>query len=301
MEQMEQARAEAEGRRLLAAAYGSLPGGQAGTDLLDAVRRRHARGRRVRVLVPAGVTAAAAAAAAAVTLLSVAAAPSARAAVTSAVTKTAAGSFRVSIVSTLRDMGGGPAQWRATAAFDPTRRTGVLVAGHLRELYVGSHAYLHLTPPPPGSKPGHDKPWYEQPLQPLQFSSAKAALPWDYNADQILDPRALLHLLKSGATVRDEGPVSGPGWTGTKYIFTVRHPVSIVTSFSATVYIDSSGRIRHLAQTTVFTPEPLRSGGPKVAGVSTLDLNFSDFGTPVRVTAPPASEVENGHGIIIIG
>ena len=44
------------------------------------------------------------------------------------------------------------------------------------------------------------------------------------NSDRPFNPQALLAILKSGATVLDEGSVSGPGWAGTRYKFTVSHP-----------------------------------------------------------------------------
>ena len=95
--------------------------------------------------------------------------------------------------------------------------------------------------------------------------------------------------------------MSGPGWTGTKYGFTVRHPVSIVESINGTVYVDSKGRLRQLAQSVMFAPESTSAGRPAdPAEVLVLDFTFSDFNARVPVTAPPASQVFNGKGRMII-
>lgn len=122
--------------------------------------------------------------------------------------------------------------------------------------FVGGHAYLRM---PHLQSPG-GKPWLEQPI--LSSGLAASELAWDYNADRPINPGALLGLLKSASTISDEGPASGPGWTGTKYGFTVRHPVSIVETIAGTVYVDSEGRLRQLAQSVTFAPEPTAAGKP---------------------------------------
>jgi len=112
--------------------------------------------------------------------------------------------------------------------------------------------------------------------------------------------RALFALLKSGAKVLDEGSVSGPGWTGTRYRFTVPHPegtAGIVDRITCTVDVDSQGHIRSLAQTTVF----VASGKPGTAGemIYTTDFTFSDFGIRFSVTPPPASQIAHDIGVAI--
>src|SRR5579859_1263655 len=65
----------------------------------------------------------------------------------------------------------------------------------------------------------------------------------DCGSQEAVDPGALLALLKSAGTVTGEGPATGPGWTGTKYGFTV--PASGgVSSATGTVYVDSQGEVR---------------------------------------------------------
>jgi hypothetical protein len=107
-------------------------------------------------------------------------------------------------------------------------------------------------------------------------------------------------LLKSGAKVLHEGSVSGPGWTGTRYRFTVSHPAGtggVVDSFTCTVDVDSQGHIRSLAQTAVF----VASGKPGTAGkmIYTADFTFSDFGTRFSVTPPPASQINRDLGVAV--
>jgi hypothetical protein len=59
--------------------------------------------------------------------------------------------------------------------------------------------------------------------------------------------------------------------------------------------VDSQGRIRHLAQITVF----VASGKPGTAGKATYtaDFTFSDFGIRFSVTPPPASQISPGIGV----
>jgi Sigma-70 region 2 len=81
-----------------------------------------------------------------------------------------------------------------------------------------------------------------------------------------VDPGTFLAQLEKAGTVTDEGPASGPGWTGTKYAFAVR-----------------AGK-----------------NGP-VAVSGTVDVTFSHFGESVQTpAAPPASQVYN-YGKQILG
>ena len=123
---------------------------------------------------------------------------------------------------------------------------------------------------------------------------------WDFNSGRPFNPQALLALLKSGAKVVGEGPVSGPGWTGTRYRFTVSHPEGtggVVDSITCTIDVDSRGHIRSLAQTTVF----VASGKPGTAGkmIYTTDFTFSDFGIRFSVTPPPASQIDHEVGVAV--
>ncbi len=64
------------------------------------------------------------------------------------------------------------------------------------------------------------------------------------------------------------------------------------------VWIDGQGRARRLATTvTLSSPPAAQASQPNVAAIypitSAVSMDFSDFGTPVHVTVPPADEVAN--------
>jgi hypothetical protein len=100
----------------------------------------------------------------------------------------------------------------------------------------------------------------------------------------------LLSLLKSAGTVTDEGPASGPGWTGTKYGFTVAAPKDIQVA-TGTVDVDGKGQVRHLQET--LTVDRGRHF------TFTEDVTFSGFNSPVTVTVPPASQVSVFNGYLL--
>jgi hypothetical protein len=300
-----------EARRLLAAAFETVPAdpATAGDGLLRAVRRRYARRRRTRALVSAGATAAAAAGTAAVLLLSVtvAAAPPALAAVTSALSRASAESFRMNLIVTQHNTvpGQGPvlqSPLHITGKLDLKRNLGEeMLSNGWRTLIIGQKAYTEL-PPAQATKMGIDKPWGEEPLADTEpaYGSAGAQVAWDFNSDRPFNPQAVLALLQSGAKVLGQGSVSGPGWTGTRYRFTVSHPDGtggVVDSITCTVDVDSHGHIRRLVQTTAFA-----AGGKPgaAAGMTyTLDFTFSDFGTRFSVTPPPTSQIDHHDGVAV--
>ena len=300
-----------EARRLLATAFETLPADTptSGDGLLRAVRRRYARRRRTRALVSAGGAAAAAGTAAAVLLsVTVAAAPPALAAVTSALSRAAAESFRMNLIVTQYNTvpGQGPvlqSPLHITGELDLKRNLGEeTLSNGWRTLIVGGEAYTELPPAQAKVYGTGGKPWTEEPLSDTEppYGSAGAQLAWDFNSDRPFNPQALLTLLKSGAKVLDEGSVSGPGWTGTRYKFTVSHPEGtggIVDSITCTVDVDSQGHIRSLAQTTVF----VASGKPHTAGemIYTAHFTFSDFGIRFSVTPPPASQIDHEIGVAV--
>ena len=113
------------------------------------------------------------------------------------------------------------------------------------------------------------------------------------------DPRAVLPLSDWGANVSTADPasVSGPGWHGTRYLFWAIAPVDhsgrqqtitvngtkevIQGDFlivSGNVSVDSSGRIRELVESI----DPSTSGDTYA-----LNVTYSGYGAPVRVSAPP--------------
>jgi hypothetical protein len=296
--------AEAEGRRLLLAAFdaaGDEADGLAGAELLRAVRRRTSRRRRtMRALVPAGaVTALAGAVAAALALTvttSVATAPSAFAAVTAAAARMSDQSFQVSMniaTNPPPTPGSGRVQAaRVVGEFDESRGVGQeTVSGPWRFLvrYVGQNTYLDTLP---GSKQviftnqGASKPWAQFPPEQALAGNALADTGNAPGATPV-SPLTLLRQLKSAGTVTDEGAASGPGWTGTKYGFTITVFSTKVTTMATVGYldVDGQGRVRRLVAELTVGP------AKKKWVMASEDVTFSDFGLPVSVSAPPADQI----------
>jgi hypothetical protein len=294
-------------RRLLATAFETVPADPdtAGDGLLHAVRRSYVRRRRTRALVSAGGAVVAVTAAAVLLSVTVAAAPSALAAVTSALARAAAESFRMNLIVSQHNTVPAPLGIKSplhiTGELDLKRNLGEeKLSNGWRTLIVGEEAYTEL--PPSQVKMNGGKPWTEEPLLDTEppYRTAGAQLAWDFNSDRPFNPQALLTLLKSGAKVLNEGFVSGPGWSGTRYRFAVSHPKGtrgLVDNITCTVDVDSKGHIRGLAQTTVF----VASGKPHRAGemIYTARFTFSDFGIRLSVTPPPASQINRDLGVAV--
>jgi hypothetical protein len=304
--------AEAEGRLLLAAAFETVAAGyglagsaMAGAELLRRVRRRTTRRRRARALVPAGAVAALAGAAAlAVTLTAtVASAPSAFAAVTAAAAKTSTESFRVSMnitTTTEAVTGSSVTHYRVAGQADPSHAVGEetvaskdLLGGPIQVRFIGQDVYVNVQAPAARStgKGGvSPRPWSEAALY-HQPTGKQLIVSPGFDSQEAVDPGALIALLRSAGTVTNEGPASGPGWTGTKYRFTVATS-GRVSPVTGTVYVDSTGQVRRLLTTMTLQLD----GG--YHDTSTEDVSFSDFGAPVSVTAPPASQVTRVPGYV---
>jgi hypothetical protein len=283
-----------------------------GIDLLRGVRERQVPARRpqprsrMRALVSAGAVAVVAGGTVLATTLTatVATAPSAYAAVTAAAAKTSTDGFRVSMNVTATEPSAQSVlrlEWRVTGESDPSHGVGeetilskaTLSKEPLEVRFIGQDIYVKVLAPTiskvPGSKPGvSSRPWAEAALWPRLTAKQLVVTP-DFGSQEAVDPGALLALLRSAGTVTDEGPASGPGWTGTKYGFTAATS-GRVSSATGTVYVDSRGEVRRLL--TIMT---LPTGGG-YHSTSTEDVSFSDFGAPVSVTAPPASQVSRFPG-----
>ena len=290
--------AEAEGRWLLATAFETSAPGHGlpdGAELLRRVRQRTTVRRRTRALVPAGAVAAlAGAAAVGVTLTAtVASAPSAFAAVTAAAAKTSGESFHVtmSIRATAGAVNGSSStRYRVSGGAAPSRGVSEetvtspdIIGGPLRLVFTGQDVYINAQAPNVSGKPGlSSKPWSETRIFPRLTARQLLTSPGFHN-QQVLDPGALLGLLRSAGTVSREGPASGPGWHGTKYGVTLA--TSGGSSVTGAVYVDSRGQVRRLLLTDIV---PLGGGYDSTASE---DISFTDFGDPVTVTPPPASQV----------
>jgi hypothetical protein len=238
------------------------------------------------------VTALAGAAVAVTLTATVASAPSAAASVTAAAAKTSTESFRVTMsIATNPPPGvrnGRVQAAQVTGAFDPARGVGQeTVSGPWKFLvrYVGQSMYLDTLP---GSRQ-------------VVFSNGQGSRPWaEFPSERALsgnealwaaasgpgsappNPVTLLGLLKSAGLVTADGQASGPGWTGTKYRFTVTVAQTGTVGY---VDVDGHGRVRRLVA-------DLDVGTGKARWVmASEDVTFGDFGASISVGAPPASQV----------
>lgn len=305
--------AETEARLLLAAAFETAPvtpglaadlaaaasphgSASPANDVVGPVRKRAARERRRRVLVPAGAVALAAAVAGGVTAGVItdgggAASSSALTAMTAAVVKTSAQSFTFTASASRHPV---DSQGSVTGEFDPVSGTGQEQVrsrgGQWQIRFVGGHAYSTTATFPDNLT--HGKPWVETPWNQHVPGFPPRLRVTQFVADVPNNPADLLKLVKSATAVHVAGPASGSGWTGTKYSFTLteRDPNEIPEKASGTLSVDSAGRVRQL----VISGSELAFVGPK-AKKETLHFaqtqTFGGFGIPVRVTAPPASQV----------
>jgi len=285
-----------EVRSLFAVAAGNVP---PGIDLLRGVRARRAAHRnRVRVTL----SAAAAAVLAVVTAvtLTLVQAPSALAQLTSAVSRMTAGQgyhFRATTTRVQVQANGTPTTTRAdfSGAFDPARRVGEeTVTGGVQTRFTGGYVYLN---PGRAAQPKlpDGKSWIRIPGLPPLWAPVTADQQLRLGAGLLsvaeTSPQNLFALLRSVSTVDKEGSVSGPGWTGTRYAFSVSiafgpagSGLPAVTA-TGTVDVDQQGFLRQLD--AAYTVPPT---APAQAERVTVEMTFGDFGAPVSVSAPPADD-----------
>jgi hypothetical protein len=302
-------RAEAEGRLLLAAATETIAGGG---DLLGGLRRRRVRRRRrIRVAMSGGL-AVAVGAGAVLALTGTgpathAAAPSARAQLTASLTATGARSYRISAISEEVQVATSGKRYAIishdTGAFDPSRQvgedtvSGSALGGAGQYRYIGKFQYERLDVP----ESNHGKPWLRSVPDPqssaldagVGASSGLAVGLADGDGEAIAaGPAALAPLINSLATVREIGPVSGPGWTGVRYTFTatVRYSNEPSKIVNGSVDVDQQGLVRRMEAGTISSVD---FAGLREMGSAT-EITFGSFGTPVRVVAPPASQIQDG-------
>ncbi|MGP3962221.1 hypothetical protein ACTWPT_40140 [Nonomuraea sp. 3N208] len=249
---------EHEIRTLLTKATEDRP---AGIDLMPALPRR----RLARVLVPLAALGAAATVAAVAVVLP-ATQSTAQAQVVAAVENTSQESYRIHTTAGEREFDG---------AFDPVRRVGVITRTDGTETrFVGDLVYV---------RESGETTWMVSPRSDAELEQAPPAVALVKLAP--LDPQAALQRLRSATDVRESGTASGQGWTGKRFTFsleaTAGTDLKAGASVGATgvVDVDDQGRVRHLE--VAFSD----TGHPTVT-------DFSDFGTQVSVTAPPADQVQ---------
>jgi hypothetical protein len=287
---------EQEVRALLAAATADIP---PGIDLVRGVQARRSA-RRIRSQITLSAAGAVVAAAAVlITLTLVQAPPSALAQLTSAVSRTAGQSYYFSATKTqvMLPSSGGTITSRTefSGAFDPARRVGeetTRTGAQMR--FIGSYVYVNLAAVgDPSGLPG-GKSWVRLPSLPLWApvtASGQLRLTAGLLSVVETNPQDLFALFQSVSQVNRQGSVSGPGWTGTRYTFSVAFVLTagrrVLTGHATgSIDVDQQGRVRQLdAVYTVpaIAPARLRQG--------TVEMTFNDFGAPVSVTAPPVRDV----------
>jgi hypothetical protein len=271
---------------------GTLPAGPAGKtpgtsgpEQGTTARRPHPH-RTARLLA---VTAAVAAAAVTAALLARPAGrpPSPLAALTSALARTPQESYSFRLDFTVTHAGRDIRSVTVSGTLDPAHQHGTELLNapsarsprpswRARISFTGKYVYTRVSPSPGSTM---RKPWDKTPA--LATAALPASDPDGFVSDQPVSPGELRgELLRSTATVRDTGPASGPGWTGTRYAFTAR--LSPEWSLTGIASVDTLGRVRRIV-TTITS---------KYGITQNRNLTFGDFGTPVSVTAPPASQVQ---------
>jgi hypothetical protein len=265
-------------------------------DLLDgldlAPRRRPVRRRSALAVLTAGAVAAGAAVA-----LSVVWTPqSAQATVLEAVARNEGKPYHVEMV-TQASPGGDPFPLKGD--FDPGSESGHLEAPEGgRIIMIGDTGYQKLPESMQSSKnmprPGKDgnfpkvpKGW--KPVMVPLGENAWLKLPMDHvtwglgssTRSFAQDPQGELKAIRKADRIKEEGPVSGPGWTGERYSFTTPAVKKWFgrESSSGTVDIDSKGDIRALDVTLSY---------PDAKGDHSVNrkITFSAHGTPVKLSAP---------------
>jgi hypothetical protein len=283
---------EEAARHLFAVATEDIP---AGIDLLGAIPvRRRKRTLRLRAAVAAGA-AGIMAAAAAITVSAVSA-PSAFAQVTHAASQTAAESYTVRSVEKVLQAGGlRSVPWTtADGQFNPARGLGEVADNQGYQVrFTGGYTYVSVTGALRAAYhlQGHPIPawasWIRLPIALAPgagVTAAGLATLGDFPSQlAVADPQDLLSLLQSATAVREVGPASGPGWTGTAYAFSIATKLSgpwpSTVSITGTVDVDQQGRVRQLDAQETFR-----------STVQKVEITFGDFGVPVSVSPPPASQ-----------
>ncbi len=277
-----------DGRGTVVARPGDVTPGtgspRAGREQGTAARLRH-RHLRKRILVAAAATAAAAGGTAVLLTASASHAPTAFTTVTSALARTSADSYSFTLDSTAKFRGSVVHSDVVDGAYDPRHglgteelaaRTTQGTPERAQIRFIGRYEYGQLTP-----ASGFGKPWNKSPV-PLAGADARPGYDaYGFVTDQPVSPAEVGAMLRS-AGVREEGATSGPGWTGTRYAFTARFPRAR-ESVTGTVDVDQQGRVRRLVTIT--------TQGTHGRITTDRDLTFGNFGAPVPVTAPPASQV----------
>ena len=271
-------------RTLLAAASEDQP---PTIDLLGKVRHQ---GRRRRALVPSlaavGVAGVLAAVAVATSTVSSPQPASAQERVAAAVTRTAEDGYRIR--AAMSGTKGGRNETNVSqGVYDPAGRAVRMVevtpvTGHVTIFHLDGRVYVQLPAEadrPPGL-PERARWFLRTTADPNDAGISDLA---DFGRRALLGPQRALELAQSARDLREVGPVTGDGWAGTRFAFTLTDRLSRLTG---SVDIDGDGRVRRLEFISTSTDTAHGS-----AGTTHWVLTFSDFGIRERVTLPPDSQV----------
>jgi hypothetical protein len=286
---------EQEARALFAIAAEDVP---PGIDLLRGVQARRVA-RRFRLRVALSAAAAGVVAAAIAITLTLAQAPSALAQLTSAVSRTAGQSYRFSATTTSMMLHGSgtPTTVRAgySGAFGPGRRFGEeTTSTGVQVRFIGGYAYLKPVRADGRPRLPDGKSWIRAPSPPLWVpvtANRQLRIAAGILSVAETSPQNLFTLLESVSDVTRQGGVSGSGWTGTRYAFSVSIAFGAAgkgptVRATGTIDVDQQGRMRDLD--AAYTLPATASAPPERV---TFAMTFSDFGAPVAVSAPPARDV----------
>lgn len=224
------------------------------------------------------------------------AAPSPLSALISALARTAAQNYTFSLHTTVQLLEKELNSDVVSGAYGPRQHLGTELltaraAGRTERAqvrFVGASLYTSVSP---GS--GFGKPWDKSPLAAALAARMPPGDFYSFVSDRPVSPTELAVVLRSaGTAVHDSGPVSGPGWTGIKYTFTARL-YDGRESVSGIVYVDQQERVRRMI---TITTEQGRQATGKAVLTTDRNITFGDFGAPMRVTPPPASQVKYTDG-----
>ncbi len=209
---------------------------------------------------------------------------------------TAAGSAKLTLDETVQG-GGKTYTVKGTGSTDLSGTgngefTLVTAGQRIQTRVIGKVLYEQLPPAARSAVPGK-KPW-------VRIDTAKAAAGSDGTVSAP-DVAQSLGYLQNAQNVTKVGTETVDGTSTTHYRFQAALPrtsasqlgVSLPTSVPVDVWVDGQQRIREeriqLTITASATASASASAGTQSV-TSTTDLRMSGFGTPVKVTAPPAAE-----------
>jgi hypothetical protein len=165
------------------------------------------------------------------------------------------------------------------------RSTGRTERAQVR--FIGTYVYTSVSP-----ASGFGQLWDKSPLAAAMAGGMPPGDLYGFVSDQPVNPAELNVVLRSaGTAVHESGSVSGPGWTGIRYTFTATL-ANGQEPFSGDVNVDRAGRVRLMTITAQRTDQ----AGGKPFVTTTREIKLGDFGAPVPVNAPLASQAKYTGG-----